>query len=264
MPVANRPLSFVLSSTDHGTLIVNRNDYQMLSSTQGYGVGYQLFTTSHFDPSEVSLVLKMLELRRTHFGDGVVAFDCGANIGVHTIEWGKLMAHWGSIIAIEAQERIYYALAGNVAINNCFNVTAVHAAVGAAPGVLSIPRLDYNKASSFGSFELRKREDTEQIGQDVDYEHNTQEIGVVSIDSFEPQRLDFIKIDVEGMELDVLEGASRSIGTHRPQMLIECIKTSKSELKKRLTEWGYKTFELGINFLAVHESDPSLSAIKLG
>jgi FkbM family methyltransferase len=50
-----------------------------------------------------------------------VAIDCGANIGTHTIEWAKKMTGWGAVIGIEAQERIFYALAGNIAINNCFN-----------------------------------------------------------------------------------------------------------------------------------------------
>ena len=47
-------------------------------------------------------------------GDGVVAVDGGANIGVHTIEWATAMTGWGSVIAIEPQERIYYALAGTL------------------------------------------------------------------------------------------------------------------------------------------------------
>ena len=44
------------------------------------------------------------------------------------------MTGWGIVIAIEAQERIYYALAGNLALNNCFNARAIHAAVSTAPG----------------------------------------------------------------------------------------------------------------------------------
>ena len=51
-------------------------------------------------------------MRRPHFGDGVVAVDRGADIGVHTLEWARSMTAWGSVIAIEAQECIFYALAG--------------------------------------------------------------------------------------------------------------------------------------------------------
>jgi hypothetical protein len=64
---------------------------------------------------------------------------------------------WGSVIAIEAQERIYYALAGNIAINNCFNAIAMHAAVSSEPGVMQIPTPDYFQPSSFGNLELKPR-----------------------------------------------------------------------------------------------------------
>jgi hypothetical protein len=48
-----RPIAFIIASTNHGTLIVNRNDYRMVDKDRGYGVGFQLLSTSNFDPSEV-------------------------------------------------------------------------------------------------------------------------------------------------------------------------------------------------------------------
>ena len=49
-------------------------------------------------------------------------FYRGANIGVHTVEWARHMYGWGNVIAIEAQERLYYSLCGNISLNNCLNV----------------------------------------------------------------------------------------------------------------------------------------------
>ena len=67
------------------------------------------------------------------------------------------MTGWGQVLAFEAQERIYYALAGNIAINNCFNARALHAAVTSEAGRMKIPAPDYLAPASFGSLELRKR-----------------------------------------------------------------------------------------------------------
>ena len=95
---------------------------------------FSFSTTGLYDPNEVTLLLSLLDLRRKYYGDGVVAVDCGANLGVHTIEWAKHMTGWGVVLAFEAQERIYYALAGNIAINNCFNARAINAAVSNRAG----------------------------------------------------------------------------------------------------------------------------------
>ena len=264
MQITRRPAPFVITSSGHGTLIVNRNDYRLLAPDRGFGVGYQLLNTSYFDPEEVDLAVSLLRLRRKYFGNSVIAIDCGANIGVHTIEWAKSMYGWGEVIAIEAQERLYYALAGNIAINNCFNAVALHAAVGATCGQISVPVPNYMLPSSFGSLELRKRDNNEYIGQIIDYSSSkTQAIRMLSIDSFNASRLDFVKIDVEGMELEVLEGARNSIERQRPVLLIESIKVDNTELSRILRGAGYRTFALGINILALHESDPCLREVRV-
>lgn len=262
MTYPKRPSPFVILATSQGTLITNKNDYHMIDATRGYGVGWQLFNQSCFDPDEVGMALKLLNFRRKHFGDGVVGLDCGANLGVHTVEWAKAMHGWGSAIAIEAQERIYYALAGNIAINNCFNARAIHGAIGAEDGVLDIPVPDYLQPASFGSLELRQTAKSEFIGQAIQPERN-QRVRMLTIDSLQLQRLDFIKIDVEGMELEALAGGRASIEAHKPVMLIESIKTDKPVLIKFLEERNYKTFPLGINILAIHSTDPTLTQISI-
>ena len=169
MQSVGRKLAFVLASSNHGTMIVNRFDYRMVDAQHGFGVGFQILETAQFDPLEVNMAVELLALRRKYHGDGVVALDCGANIGVHTVEWAKAMTGWGSVLAVEAQERIYYALAGNIAINNCFNALAVHGAVSSESGVLAIPNPNYFVPSSFGSLELRQSSANEYIGQPIDY-----------------------------------------------------------------------------------------------
>jgi FkbM family methyltransferase len=255
-----RRLAFVLASSNHGTMIVNRFDYRMIDETRGYGVGYQVLERACFDPAEVKLAVDLLAIRRKHYGDGVTAIDCGANIGVHTIEWATAMTGWGSVLAVEAQERIYYALAGNIAINNCFNAIAVHAAVSSESGLLQIPNPNYFVPSSFGSLELRQRSGNEFIGQAIDYQ-NTVTIRKLMLDEYGLSRVDLIKLDVEGMELEALEGARQTIERCRPIMLIEKIKTDSAQLAQWLAQRGYQVMEAGINVVAIHASDASLGDI---
>lgn len=258
---AKRPVAFVLASTNHGSMLVNRHDYRLVGDG-GYGVGYQLLNKSEFDQEEIDFALQLLETRGANYGPGVVAIDCGANIGVHTIEWARLMYGWGEVIAFEAQERVFYALSGNIALNNCFNARAFWAAIGAETGEIGVPTPNYFIPSSFGSLELRKKDSNEFIGQNIDYS-TLQPTRLVSIDDLTLTRVDFIKIDIEGMEMEALHGANKTLVQHCPQLLIEKIKSNENEIAEFLTSLGYELFPSGLNLLAIHKSDPVSNEITI-
>ena len=258
-----RPLAFVLAPTDQGTLIVNRFDFRTLDNGASFGVGHMLLTQGGYDQEDVQMARMLLGLRRHYFGDGVIAVDCGANIGVFTTEWAKHMTGWGEVLAIEAQERVFYALAGNIAIANCFNARALHAAAGAAPGVLRIPQPNYLAPATFGSLELRPSEQTEFIGQPVSYaEEHLTPVQMISIDSLGLPRLDLLKIDVEGMEAEVLAGAATTIGRTLPILIVEHIKSDREALVAALRSHGYQHFFVGMNILAIHPSDGTLGHVN--
>jgi FkbM family methyltransferase len=258
-----RKIAFVITATDLGTLIVNRFDKHQTDSKGEYGVGYELLNSSTYQPSEINMVLTLLDARRRYYGAGVVAVDCGANIGIHAIQWAKHMTGWGQVVAIEPQERIYYALAGNIAINNCFNARAIHAAVTARPGQMKMPSLDYCVATSFGSFELQERPNNEPIGQSIDYSESALvEVEAVSLDSLGLNRIDVVKIDVEGMEPEVLQGASESIRRDHPILVVEMIKSDRKKLRSWLENSGYLPLQDHSNFVALHHSDKCLQIFK--
>ena len=253
--------AFVLASSDHGPLIVNRLDYNHNFNGDFYGVGAQIMEGGCYDPREVETLKNLLLCRRQHYGDGVVALDAGANIGVHSVEWSRLMRGWGSVIAIEAQERIFYALAGNLVLQNAFNARAIHAAISDSNGELSFPEPDYTQSGSFGSFELRPRVGSEFIGQPVDYAKPTITVRQISLDSLELPRVDLIKMDIEGMEAEGLDGASETIKRCRPILYVETIKSDKAAIKSALEGEGYRVFPHGMNIMARHKDDPTLENI---
>jgi hypothetical protein len=74
--------------------------------------------------------------------------------------------------------------------------------------------------------------------------------------------VDLIKIDIEGMEMEALEGARQLIEKCHPILLIEQIKTVRERLRAWIQERGYEVIDAGINLLAVHRSDPTLKELQ--
>jgi FkbM family methyltransferase len=257
---------FQVLPTKHGQLIAST-----LDDGGGYGVGYQLMQKQEYDGETVKLLKRLIGFRRQAYGDGVVAVDCGANIGVFSVEMARHMLAptqgvsientWGSVISIEAQERIYYALAGNLAINNLFNARAIWSAVGSRGGTMRAPMPDYTRRGSYGSFELRQCPGSENIGQQINKE-TLHTIPMLSLDLLKLPRLDVLKIDVEGMENEVLDGAHVVLDELRPIILAEVIKCNKPRLLDTLKAYDYFVRELGMDVLAIHKDDKVMEVIN--
>ena len=253
--------AYVLVSTDIGSMIVNRFDYNRAADGGVYGVGHTLLETSSFDSAELNLIMQILVLQKNLRGTGVVMIDGGANIGVHALTAGRLMQGWGTVLSIEAQERIFYALAGNVALNNLFNVSVRWNALDQKEGIVNIPVVDYMRPSSFGSLEMMQSKDSEFIGQPIDSTQLTP-VAAISIDSLAMPRVDFIKLDVEGMEERVLLGATDTLTRCRPVLHVEQLKTSRQTLLNILAGLDYTLFDSGPNTIAVHNADKILAHFK--
>jgi FkbM family methyltransferase len=142
---------------------------------------------------------------------------------------GQADDRMGSVTAIAAQERVYYALAGHVAVNNCFNARVIHAALGNGNGMMIIPNPEYVVLARFGSLELKRPDRAEDIGKKIDYADAALVQGrLITIDWLALKHVDLPKIDVEGMEDEVLDGARRTIRQWLPVILIEHLKTGQA------------------------------------
>jgi FkbM family methyltransferase len=256
--------AFVLVSTDLGSMIVNRLDYQI---TDGYawGVGNDLMETSTFDVEYLSSLCQILDFRRQHYGDGVMAVDCGANIGTHTLAYARHMTGWGEVLAIEAQERIFYALTGNIALNNHFNARGIWAAISDSPGVMEIPCVDYLRPTSFGSVELEERQNrNELIGQELDYTPGRgQRVQTITLDQLNLTRVDLLKIDVEGMEAKVFRGGAATIGKCKPVIFAEHIKSDFAEIVAFVKSANYNVMQVRNNLICTHRDDPISQSVSV-
>jgi FkbM family methyltransferase len=163
---------------------------------------------------------------------GMTVIDIGANIGTHTIPLADAVGPQGRVIAIEPQRTAHKLLCANVALNRFNHVDVVRAAAGAARGRIRVPVLDYAEKNNFGGIELRSNITT---GGDA--------VPVVTIDSFALKSCHLIKIDVEGMEKDVLDGAAETIARCKPILHVENDREDRSPaLIERILGLGYRAW----------------------
>jgi len=141
--------------------------------------------------------------------------DVGANIGITAIMAGLLTGS-GRVIALEPVTETFGFLERNVAQSGLSNVDCVRAAVSSAPGSVDlITRPGSNFAAFVGYEDVLDR-----------YPGYTQDAApAVTMDDLVHgkglHRLDFVKIDVEGYELEVLAGAKRALADFEPTVFLE-------------------------------------------
>ena len=206
----------VLVRGRHGVFLVNKRDVY---------IGRSLIVYGEFSQSEWQVLDQAVR-------PGAHVVEVGANMGAHTVPMARKAGPSGRVYAVEAQPQIHQILCANIALNALVNVETFNLGCGAAEGEAAIPRLDYGCSANFGGVSLL---------DDAGAGHR---IRVAPLDALiDPPRLDLIKIDVEGMERDVLMGAAGLIGAHRPALYLENDRVDRSEpLISKIFELGYRVW----------------------
>ena len=182
-----------LKDTVDGSILYNPNDTYVGKSIEAYG-RYQLEEIKVFD-------------KYVQSGDTVL--DIGANIGTHTLWFANKVGPKGSVIAFEPQRLIFQTLCANMALNSITNVDCKQLGVGYSKRLVTVPVLDPLKENNFG-------------GLSIDEEYPEGEpVAICRVDDIGLPRCDFIKMDVEGMEPEALQGAMNTIVKCRPILYVE-------------------------------------------
>jgi FkbM family methyltransferase len=167
-------------------------------------------------------------------GAGMHCWDIGANIGYYTCLLARLAGPSGRVTAFEPAAATRARLEENVALNAFGNVRVLACAVGAAEGTA---RMHYSSAGLFEGTASLRADDRRAAGEDV---------AVRTLDSLvaELGAPQFLKIDVEGAQLDVWRGGRRFLSEHAPLVLAE-LRDSKDpavlrEIEGIVRAYGYR------------------------
>jgi FkbM family methyltransferase len=152
---------------------------------------------------------------RTVLAEGGVAIDVGANVGWHTLLMGRLVGPRGRVLAIEANPSIREQLSRNIALNRLAHVEIVPCAVAESERSLDFLGPDAAHACSASGHVVT---DAAEASGSIRVDARTLD-AIVAERRIE--RLDLIKIDVEGFEWPALQGGEQAIARFRPYVLFE-------------------------------------------
>lgn len=168
-------------------------------------------------------------------GPQTTVLDVGANIGNHSVFFGKVLGA-KRVLAFEPQPHCYATLCRNLELNGLTDSLAYNCLVGQKSGRGEVMRFN---ARNLGGTAFAPAKDGS--------------VPMVALDDLiaadEMQGLGFVKIDTEGMQLEVLQGAKKLLKAFKPAIWVELLAKDNAypETAKLLEGLGYASVQIGPN-----------------
>jgi len=158
----------------------------------------------------------------------------GANIGQHSLFMSQFVGETGSVYSFEPLQSNTDSIKKSLKLNNSQNVTVETMAVGE----------EDTEVKMFVPETSNDRSSRELIGMTTE---NFEKVKMTKLDTyFADTKINFVKIDTEGFESEVLSGASKIIFNHKPKILLEYApkfyegrKLESNDLLRALIDHGY-------------------------
>lgn len=175
------------------------------------GIDFSIYTLGSFEPATIKLYETLVK-------PGDIVLDIGANIGAHTLPLARLVGEMGRVIAFEPTSFAVRKLVTNLALNRDLvaRVTTLQAMLVSEINAPLEPAI-------FSSWPLVSTENlhAKHRGRLMDTAGAVSTTLDQTVDELNLSRIDFVKLDVDGHEFEVLCGAMKTIDKHRPKILLE-------------------------------------------
>ena len=169
-----------------------------------------MYVSGSFEPNEFVLLSRVLR-------PGMVFVDGGANDGLYALFASRRIGSAGRVLAVEPSSREYERLLANLRLNEIENTTAARVALGASAGIVE---LAIAPAGHEGQNTVGPRVANPNLESAA---HETVEMTTLDdlVSRSGLDRVDVIKLDLEGSEAGALEGARAILERDQPLLLVE-------------------------------------------
>lgn len=186
--------------------------FHVPKATMDYIQGFHVMHESFWD---LPTLTTLPDLKGKH------VLDIGANVGNHAVYWGKIVGA-ESIVAFEPVAEIADIFERNASLNGLSNVRLERVALGEEDAKGTI--------SSDAANRMQSEIHVDSCGKTT----------IRRLDSYSFERVDFMKVDVEGHTIGLLRGAQETISKHRPDIFIELFTHERAECDGILKSLDYR------------------------
>jgi FkbM family methyltransferase len=171
----------------------------------------------------------LVNVFKNYIQDDFVIVDGGAHLGMHSLRLSDLVPY-GHVYAFEASPRTHDKLKQTIEYNNIQNITLYNNA------------LHNENTNAYVIEHIHADQDRVIIGTDINHKN----VKAITIDSLNLDKLDFIKLDIEGGEYHAILGAEQTIKKYKPIITYEYLPHIPKHLDPRLLlqSWGYTIYQL--------------------
>jgi FkbM family methyltransferase len=186
----------------------------------------------HYLMHELSFDSAELDFMRAALEPGATAIDVGANVGVYAITAALCVGSTGRVLAVEADDEYLPRLRANLERNGLENAEIIGAAAGDADGEIELILATDRAFSSTKPL-------VSYTGSGATRRVPYRRLDSIWAEAGEPA-VAFLKIDVEGAEVEVIAGAERLLASCHPALVVEVhAERTEPEVRRRLAAFGY-------------------------
>jgi len=190
-----------------------------------------IYYQGSFEPATTAAICRLCE-------PGMVALDIGANIGAHTLRMAQLVGPDGKVIAFEPMTAAKTKLERNISLNPFTNIVVEKLALGNAD---TKKRVHFRTSWRLAGLPEQEEETSKEL------------VTFRKLDTYAAQKrlvhVGFIKLDVDGLEFEILKGGRQSLKKWRPRLVMEVGDYPGSggyrleDLLTMLTDLGYELYD---------------------
>jgi FkbM family methyltransferase len=191
---------------------------------------------------------------------GDIALDVGANVGVYSVLLSRLCGPIGRVWAFEPVPDTYWRLRETLALNRCDNVIPVQTAICEKDDTVRMNLFErqFSEWNTLGMPSMQAPDGTRvSPSQSINVQARTLD---QFCDASGIDRINFLKVDVEGFEVAVFQGAERLLKEHRVDYI--CFEISKEPLKGAGVESRNVFQALNANGYQAYRFDPTVGGFK--